>query len=48
MVNAYWKTVYRQLEPRTRRNKAIVAVARRMLVSVWHILTKRQPDRYAN
>jgi hypothetical protein len=48
MVNTHWKAVYRQLEPRLGRNKAIVAVARRMLVSVWHILTKRQPDRYAN
>jgi transposase len=47
-VNAHWKEVYRQLEPRLGRNKAIVAVARRMLISVWHILSKRQPDRYAD
>lgn len=25
-----------------------MAVARQMLVSVWHILTKREPDRYAD
>ncbi|MCC7361269.1 MAG: IS110 family transposase [Anaerolineales bacterium] len=47
-VNKHWKEVYRQLEPRLGPNKAVVAVARRMLVSVWHILTKRQPDRYAD
>ncbi len=28
------------------RNKAIVAIARRMLVSLWHILTKREPYRH--
>jgi transposase len=48
LVNRHWKEVYRQLEPRIGRNKAIVALARRMLVSVWHILSKRQPDRYAD
>jgi len=29
-------------------NKAIVAIARRLLVSVWHILTKREPYRHFN
>jgi transposase len=47
-VNTHWKAVYQRLEPRLGRNKAIVAVARQMLVAVWHILTKRQPDRYAD
>ena len=28
------------------RNKAIVAIARRLLVSIWHILTKREPYRH--
>jgi hypothetical protein len=27
-------------------NKAIVAVARRLLVSIWNILTKREPYRH--
>jgi transposase len=48
IVNKHWKEVYRRLEPRLGRNKAIVAVARQMLVAVWHILTKRQPDRFAD
>jgi transposase len=49
-VNKHWKEVYRRLEPRIGRNKAVVAVARQMLVAVWHTrsVTKRQPDRYAD
>jgi len=47
-VNKHWKEVNRRLEPRLGRNKAIVAIARQMLVAVWHILTKRQPDRFAD
>jgi len=41
--NPYWKAQFKQLEKRMHRNQAIVAVARRMLVSIWHILTKREP-----
>jgi transposase len=37
IVNKHWKEVYRRLEPRLGRNKAIVAVARQMLVAVWHV-----------
>jgi transposase len=42
----YWKAQFQRLEKRMHRNQAIVAVARRMLVSVWHILTKRAPYRH--
>jgi transposase len=42
----HWKRVYKRLEPRTGRNKALVAVARKLLISVWHILTKMEPDRF--
>jgi transposase len=38
----YWKAQYKRLKKRMHANKAIVAVARRLLVSVWHILTKRE------
>ncbi len=48
LVNRHWKEVYQRLEPRLGRNKAVVAVARQMLVAVWHILSKRQPDRFAD
>ena len=50
IVNKDGKEVYRRLEPRLGRNKAIEAVARQMLVAVWHTrsVTKCQPDRYAD
>ena len=41
-----WKRQLKHLEKQMHRNKAIVAIARRMLVSIWHILTKRQPNLY--
>jgi len=42
----HWKEQYQRLRARMHPNKAIVAVARRMLVSIWHILTKREPYRH--
>lgn len=42
----YRKAQFKQLEKRMHRNQAVVAVARRMLVSIWHILIKREPYRY--
>jgi transposase len=44
----YWKEQFQQREPHLGRNKAIVAIARKMLVAVWHILTKEEADRYAS
>jgi hypothetical protein len=41
-----WKNELARLEPRLGRNKAIVAIARKMLVVVWHVLTKRQADHF--
>jgi hypothetical protein len=35
--------VYRRLAARRGRNKAIVAVAHRILTAIYHILTKHQP-----
>lgn len=43
----HWKRVYRRLEPRTGRNKALVAIARKLLIAVWHVLTKGEADRFA-
>ena len=43
----HWKAELARLEPRLGRNKAIVAIARKLLVSVWHILTKKAADRFA-
>lgn len=43
----HWKAEFARLEPRLGRNKAIVTIARKMLVAVWHILTEAQADRFA-
>lgn len=42
----YWKAQYQRLCKRKHANQAIVAIARRLLVSAWHILTKREPYRH--
>jgi transposase len=42
----FWKEQFQRLRARMHPNKAIVAVARRLLVSIWHILTKREPYRH--
>lgn len=44
----HWKAELKRLEPRTGRNKAIVAIARKLLVLVWHLLTKETVDRRAD
>lgn len=43
-----WQAEYDRLSPRLGRNKAIVAIARKLLVAVWHILTKQEVDRFAD
>jgi transposase len=43
----HWKAEFARLEPRLGRNKAIVAIARKLLIAVWHILTDAQADRFA-
>jgi len=46
-THPHWKAELARLEPRLGRNKAIVAIARKFLISVWHILTKQATDRFA-
>ena len=43
----HWKAEFARLEPRLGRNKAMVAIARKLLVSVWHVLTDGCVDRFA-
>jgi len=43
----FWKMEFKRLEPRLGRNKTVVAIARRMLVVVWHVLSKSELDRQA-
>jgi len=44
----YWKAYYEWIEPRLGRPKAIVAIARKLLVAVWHVLTEECADRFAD
>ncbi|NJM39407.1 MAG: IS110 family transposase [Anaerolineae bacterium] len=37
-----WKREFARLEPRLGKNKAKVAIARRMLIMVWHLLSKAE------
>ena len=43
----HWKAEYARLEPRLGHNKAMVAIGRKLLVSVWHVLTTGCVDRFA-
>ncbi|MEW5942041.1 MAG: IS110 family transposase, partial [Chloroflexota bacterium] len=45
-THPHWKAELKRLEPRLGRNKAIVAIARKLLVAVWYVLNG-QPDRFA-
>jgi transposase len=43
----FWKKEFERLSARMERGKAIVAIARRLLVAVWHVLQKEEADRHA-
>lgn len=43
----YWKAEFARLARRMDENKAVVAVARRLLVAIWHVLTERAADKHA-
>jgi transposase len=42
-----WRSEFRRLEARIGRNKAYVAIARKLLVVVFHVLSKVEADRFA-
>ncbi len=46
-THPHWKAELERLQPRLGRNKAIVAIARKLLVSVWYVLTNEASDRFA-
>ena len=46
-THPHWKAELARLEPRLGYNKAIVAIARKLLISVWHVLTNKVADRFA-
>jgi transposase len=43
----HWKAELARLQTRLGRNKAIVAIARKLLVAVWYILAQHKTDRFA-
>ena len=44
----YWKRTFAQLEKRIGEPKAIVAIARKLLIVVWHVLMAKSADRRAD
>jgi transposase len=42
--HAYWKGLFARLSARIGKNKAIVAIARKLLVAVWYVLTRQCAD----
>lgn len=46
LYHDYWKRAYAPLGKRLGSNKAIVVIARKLLVEVWHVLTEQVGDRH--
>ena len=44
----YWKEQFERLARRIGKKKAIVAIARKLLVIIWHVLSKQEADRRAD
>lgn len=44
----HWRAELARLQPRLGRNKAIVAIIRKFLVAVWHMLYKKEAYRFAD
>ncbi len=47
-THPHWREELARLEPRLGKNKAIVAIARKLLVAVWHVLSEGGPDCFAD
>lgn len=48
LYHDYWKQAYARLEKRLGANKAIIVIARKLLVVVWHVLTDHEADRHVS
>ena len=46
-THPHWKAELVRLEPRLGYNKAIVAIARKLLIAVWYVLAHKVADRFA-
>lgn len=42
----YWKKEFERLEFRLGRSRAVVAVARKLLITVWHVLMNEAADKH--
>jgi transposase len=48
-ISPYWKEQYEKYLRRMRKpNQAIVVIARKLLVAVWHVLTKQETDEHVS
>ncbi len=47
-THPHWKRIFDSMTKRMPRQKAVVAVARKLLVAVWHVLTKKEADHWAD
>jgi transposase len=45
--HGHWRAEFERLRPRLGHSKALVAIARKLLVVVWHVLTNETADRHA-
>jgi hypothetical protein len=46
-THPYWKREYEQVARRIGEPKAVVAIARKLLTQVWHVLMAKSADRRA-
>lgn len=46
-THPYWKSEFERLCRRMDKNKAIVVVAHKLLIAVWHVLTEHVADKHA-
>jgi transposase len=46
-THPHWKAELARLQPHLGRNKAIVAIARKLLIVVWFVLSRQVADRFA-
>jgi transposase len=44
----HWKREFERLEPKINKNKAKVMIARKLLIVVWHLLSKTEIDKQAD
>jgi len=48
MHHVFWKKELERMMPHLGRSRAVVAIARKLLITVWHVLQKEIADRHAD